>query len=78
LQKRLVEITDLDRTTPEVMANVFSEWCSSQQAEFFDIFGRLSSEWVHVRCMQFGAITPFLHDEGRDVLRELAQYAEKP
>ena len=75
LQKRLVEITDLDRTTPEVMANVFSEWDSGQQATFFNVLGRLTHEWEHARCFQFSHIVPSLDDEGTAVLIELAQYA---
>lgn len=77
LNRRLVEITDLDRTTPELMANVFSEWASDQQATFFNVLGRLTHEWEHARCMQFGHIQPDLDDEGRWLLVELAQYAER-
>ena len=53
------------------------EWASDQQATFFNVLGRLTHEWEHARCMQFGHIQPDLDDEGRWLLVELAQYAER-
>lgn len=78
LHKRLLEIIDPDRTTPTVMAEVFNEWSDGEQADFLNIFGRLSRDWEYPRCMQFGSVAKYLNDEGRDVLRELGQYSEKP
>jgi hypothetical protein len=75
VERRLVEITDLDRTTPEVMASVFAEWDSKQQAEFFNRFADISREWEMPRCFQFHQMMPDVSFEGRYMLEEIGKYA---
>jgi hypothetical protein len=82
-QKRVIELIDAERTSPETMAAVFSEWTTELQAAFFNKFGELSAEWgtskvpgSYQRCFQFAHMAPDLNEVGRELLIELASYAE--
>jgi len=84
-QKRVMELIDAKRTSPETMAKVFEQWGSEEQAKFFNVYGALSSDWGSAkqpgtwnRCFQLAAMEPDLDDQGRALLIELAQYAEAP
>jgi|GEM_PF-3832567 len=77
LQKRFVEVTDLARTTPEVMANVFAEWDSGQQAKFINLFTEISEEWKGSRCMQFAYVMDDLTYEACWALEQLGDHAKE-
>jgi hypothetical protein len=76
MQDRLVEITDLERTTPEVMANVFASWDSEQQAKFINLFAEISKEWKGSRCMQFAHVMDDLTYEACVMLENLGDHAQ--
>jgi len=75
-EKRLMEVIDLKRTTPEAMANIFAEWGSKEQASFFNRVAELTDKWEMNRCFQFAYIMEDLSDDGKRLIEELSDYVK--
>jgi len=64
------------KTTPELMADIWSRWGSDKQAQFLNACGVNTSTWDHPRCMQFSSISEGIDDDGIAFVSELAEYVK--
>ena len=74
--QRTIEIVDL---TPAELAEEFTNWEDSEQAEFFSHIARITREWPGAGwCQQCSGIAPLLDRDGQEVIAKLAEWAADP
>jgi len=63
-----------DAHMPSMLANWFIEMKSDEQAYFFNVVGKKSSEWEAMPQMQWRYMQDELSRDGKDVLRDMYQH----
>lgn len=70
---------EIDNLLPVEMAEIFSEWNSTEQAEFFNALAPITKTWPGAGwCQQSSMIARRLDHGGAEIVAKLAEWAADP